>query len=238
MTAFLTGLVLGLAGSGHCAAMCGPLVLTMGRGLKRPSQAARVGHALTYHAGRILTYVALAIPAGLAGRMLVLLGFGRIVAIAGGLVLLMAALRSFRPRLFGAAGGAWSAAATRTCIAAGRWSGAHPVAGPLLTGAANGLLPCGLVYAAVAAASAMGNTGEAVAVMSGFGAGTAPVLIALSVSAASLPLNLRLRLRRLTPLALAITAALLLLRGISAPGGSHEHSRALIPNPSSLIVNP
>ncbi len=65
MTALVTGLIFGAAGSLHCVGMCGPLVLTMGRGLRRPSRRAQLQHALTYHTGRVLTYVVLGSMAGL-----------------------------------------------------------------------------------------------------------------------------------------------------------------------------
>ncbi len=58
MTALVTGLLLGAVGSGHCVGMCGPLVLTIERSLRRPSRRMQLRHALTYHAGRVLTYVA------------------------------------------------------------------------------------------------------------------------------------------------------------------------------------
>lgn len=226
MTTFLAGFALGIAGSAHCVGMCGPLVLTFGRNLLQPSRARQAAHAAAYHAGRLLMYVALALPAGLAGQALVLRGFGRAVAIAAGLILLVAA---FGPRMFGGgklagrAGAFCSTCAARACSAAHGWSRTHPVAGPFFTGAANGLIPCGLVYAAVTAAAAMGSSRDAVVLMVGFGAGTVPALLAVSLSAASIPAAWRPRLRRLTPIVLALTAALLLLRGVTSSSTPHHH---------------
>jgi sulfite exporter TauE/SafE len=231
MTMFLAGLALGVAGSAHCLGMCGPLVLTFGRSLAPSSRAHQVRHAALYHAGRLLTYVALAIPAGFAGQALVLRGFGRALAIVAATLLLAAALASARFRLPGRIGALWATGASRAAGAASRWGRSHAVAGPLLTGAANGLVPCGLVYAAVTAAAAMGSSRDAVVLMVGFGAGTVPALLAVSLSAASIPAAWRPRLRRLTPIVLALTAALLLLRGVTSSSTPHHH-------PSSPAVSP
>lgn len=212
MTALLTGLALGVAGSGHCAGMCGPLVVTIGRGLARPSRGAQLRHALLYHAGRTATYLALALPLGLAGELLSRHGLGRFVALAAGALLLIAAARSVRPRLLGPAAALAAAAAGRACATAIGWGRSHSVAGPVLTGAANGLLPCGLVYAAVAASAAAGRTTDSLLLMLGFGLGTAPALVAIGLSAAWLPPAFRQRLRHLAPVVLVATALLLVLR--------------------------
>jgi hypothetical protein len=172
----------------------------------------------------VLTYAVLAAPAVLAGQVLVLWGLGRVLAVAAGVLLLLAALGSSRPRLFGRLGASLSAGATRACIAAGRWSAARPVLGPLLTGAANGLVPCGLVYAAITAAAAMGSAADGIVLMIAFGLGTMPALIALTLSAAALPSRLRAPMRRLIPVALALTGALLIVRGLASTASAPHHS--------------
>jgi sulfite exporter TauE/SafE len=226
MTALVTGLIFGAAGSLHCVGMCGPLVLTMGRGLLRPTRRAQLQHALTYHTGRVLTYVGLGSVAGLIGETLSTWGFGRALAITAGLLLLLAAFGAVVPRRLRGWGATPAALATQACAMAGRWSRMHPVAGPALAGAANGLLPCGLVYSALLTAAAMGTAVSAVALMAGFGLGTIPALVGLSMAAASS--GMRSRLRRLTPVLLALTAAMLFARGLApssaAPDHAHLHS--------------
>jgi sulfite exporter TauE/SafE len=221
MMPLLTGLLLGVAGSGHCAAMCGPLVLTIGRS-PAAVRAAQIRHALLYQAGRMATYVLLAVPAGLLGAAAAAGGLGRALAVAAGLLLLATALGSWGVRLPGAAGAAVGRLAAKTCGAAASWSRTHPTLGPIATGAANGLLPCGLVYAAAAAAAATGSVASASLLMLGFGLGTAPILLALAVSSAAVPVGVRARLRRLAPIVLAITAALLLVRGLAPSAGGHH----------------
>jgi sulfite exporter TauE/SafE len=226
-TALLAGLALGLASSAHCAAMCGPLVMSVGRLASVPSRAAHLRHALLHHAARILVYALLAIPVGMAGEALTLRGLGRGVALGAGVLLMATAAGSvWRPG--GHAGRAYAALVARVAVPLFRWAGAHRVAGPLATGAINGLLPCGLVYAALTTAGASGSAARAVVLMTGFGAATTVVLVALSFGAASLPSPLRARLRPLTPLVLAVAAAILIARG-AAP--AHDHHVTVSPAP-------
>ena len=225
MTPLLTGFMLGLAGSGHCAGMCGPLVLTFGRSLAR-ARRVQMQDALLYHAGRLLTYVALALPLGFIGQALVLRGFGRALAVVAAGLLLASAASAMKSGWSGPIERVAATVASRACATAHRWRLLHPVAGPAIAGAAHGLIPCGLVYAAAAASAAMGSTGHAALSMIGFGLGTLPILIALSISAAAVPVGWRMRLRQLTPVVLALTAVLLLIRGFTQPSsaGHHQHT--------------
>jgi sulfite exporter TauE/SafE len=229
MTTFLAGVALGLASSAHCAVMCGPLVLTIGRRIGAASPGAQLRHVLLYHAGRALTYVSLALPAGLLGGALVFRGFDRALALVAGFVLLAAALASIRGGPAGRILSAYSRLLARGSVPIVRWASGHPVAGPLGTGALNGALPCGLVYAALTAAGASGGLTNAILLMAGFGAGTAGLLIAISLGAAAVPSATRLRLRPLTPIVLAVTAAILIARGVAVP---HRHPAAATAAPA------
>lgn len=224
MTPFLAGLALGVASSAHCAAMCGPLVLAASRAVAVRARAGQLGQAALHHAARILVYMVLAIPAGVAGDTLAVRGFGRAIAIAAGVLLLVAALGAMRLGPFGRMGAALSAAVARTAAPAFRWAQRHPALGPLLTGALNGVLPCGLVYAALATAAAAGSIAGSLQLMAGFGIGTGAILITISTGAAVLTPAVRLRLRPLVPAVLAVTAAILIARGVLP---AHRHDAAV-----------
>lgn len=206
-TALMAGLALGAVGSAHCVAMCGPLVLALARG--GPLR------GLLYHAGRILTYAAFGALAGQAGYRIAMAGLGRPLAIVAGVVLIALALGRLplgsAPVVRG-----WTALAARAGSAAARWSRGHQTAGPFIAGAANGLLPCGLVYAAITAAAALGDSVSAVVFMSAFGAATVPALAVLSFSARRAPERVQGVVRRATPLVLGGVAALLIIRGLGA----------------------
>jgi sulfite exporter TauE/SafE len=83
-----------------------------------------------------------------------------------------------------------------------------------LLGMLNGLLPCGLVYAALAGAVAQGTVSRSVIYMAIFGLGTFPTMLAASLSGKIFPFALRLKLRRLIPAGVCALAGLLILRGL------------------------
>jgi len=155
VSAFLAG----VAGSPHCLGMCGPFAMACA---DRPSATA------SWHLGRILTY-------GLLGGVAGTLG----VAIPGpswlaaGLSLLLvtwfaAALAGLVPEpklpLAGLPG--WAA----------KWLAGSGVASRFAFGLANGLLPCGLVYAALGMSLAAASPLWGSAAMAAFGLGTVPAL--------------------------------------------------------------
>ena len=224
MMVFLTGVLLGVAGSGHCIGMCGPLVLTFGRSAGSGSRESQLRHSALYHAGRVTTYGLLAVPVGLMSGVLSTLGLGRALAAAAALLLIAVAAGWSSPGVLGGLGRRWSPALVRAGGTAIRLSRGHPIATPVLAGALNGLLPCGLVYVALATAAAAGTAMAAVAFMTGFGLGTLPALLAVTASARVMPSTLRARLRRLTPIVLVLTAMLLLFRAVMNPGPLEHHA--------------
>jgi sulfite exporter TauE/SafE len=92
------------------------------------------------------------------------------------------------------------------------------VAGPLLIGGVNGLLPCGLVHAAAAAAAGLATPRDGALLMAAFGLGTVPVLAASAVFAAAFA---RRRFwARYSPALMMAVALLLILRATSV---AHAH---------------
>jgi hypothetical protein len=79
----------------------------------------------------------------------------------------------------------------------------------------NGLLPCGLVYVAMAGAVSRGTVLSGVGYMAAFGLGTMPTMLAISLSGKILPPSIRLKLRSAIPVSVFLLAALLILRGMS-----------------------
>jgi len=77
----------------------------------------------------------------------------------------------------------------------------------------NGFLPCGLVYVACAAAVPLGSIFAGLTYMIAFGLGTIPVMLAIGVAGRNLAL--RFRYQKLVPVALAVVAMLLIVRGLS-----------------------
>jgi sulfite exporter TauE/SafE len=82
-------------------------------------------------------------------------------------------------------------------------------------GLLNGLLPCGLVYVAFAAAISTGDILSGMRYMIAFGLGTVPMLLALSLLGSKLQFVLRFKVQRLIPVSLAVVGLLLVLRGMA-----------------------
>ena len=91
---FGIALALGLLGSLHCAAMCGPLMLALPIPPGRPSRF--VAGRIIYQLGRVATYTLLGVVAGLIGKSIYLAGLQRWVSIALGVAILLGFLISKR----------------------------------------------------------------------------------------------------------------------------------------------
>ena len=82
------------------------------------------------------------------------------------------------------------------------------------TGLLNGLLPCGLVYLALAGALSAPGVAGAAAYMALFGLGTLPLMLGLSLSGQLVPLLWRGRMRRAVPYAASVLGLLFIVRGL------------------------
>ena len=202
---------MGLAGALHCAGMCGGLALLAGGG-RRPARLA------AYLAGKASTYVLIGAVAGAAGQAVLRaapLGWGtRGLAIAAGLLLLVAGLESLGAlRLPGL--GPLAGAARAMAQLAGAGAG-----GALVMGAANGLLPCPMVYGFGAMAAMTGSPVWGAATMLVLGVTSALPLAVCSVAGGRLA-----RFRILAGVLMLAMAALTLHRGF-VPAGPHHMSPA------------
>ena len=187
----LTIFVASVAGSLHCAGMCGAFMLfAIGAGEERQQHAWRL-HA-AYHLGRLLTYVVFGAVAGaidatieFGGR---LIGVQRGAAIAAaacmivtGLIMLARSGGVRLPHL--PAPKALQRVASRGYKAIGQQT---PMVRALGTGLLTTLLPCGWLYIFVVAAAGTGHPLSAATTMAVFWVGTLPVLIALGTGVRTL----------------------------------------------------
>jgi uncharacterized protein len=219
MTAALAGLVLGLAGSAHCAAMCGPLAIALrGRAVagSRGSVDGAARFAL-YHGARLAAYGSAGFVAGVAGHALSLLGLGRVVAAVAGLALILGAAATLGLIGRRGASGRLSQGLVRVSSTMRRATDGHALLGAIGAGVLNACLPCGMLYGALTAAAALGGSAEAALFMILFGIGTLPGIAACWAMADALAPLLRQRLRLALPWTLAAVGVLLIARGLAAP---------------------
>jgi hypothetical protein len=188
-----TAFLLGLIGSLHCAGMCGPLALALP--VNRPVFLPFLAGRLLYNAGRIVTYAALGALFGLLGQSLFLIS----LIVAPGLFFRAQPLKFVN----------WIKTPFLKLM---RHRGASALFG---LGLLNGLLPCGLVYTACAAAISADSFRHSVEYMTAFGFGTIPLMLAITLLGQRLQFILRFKLQRLIPVSLALIGALLVLRGLA-----------------------
>ena len=177
----------GFAGGVHCAGMCGGIVHMLCAAQGRPHGAPAMHHLLAFNAGRVASYAFAGALAGALGQA------GLLTRAAPMLQPLMFALAS----LMLVALGFYLAGAMplmRRIEAAGAWlwRGIQPWSRHVLPvtswrralglGALWGWLPCGMVYAVLLTALALGSWWQGAALMLAFGFGTLPNLLGIGLA--------------------------------------------------------
>ncbi len=210
MTAWMiSGLVMGGVGSLHCVGMCGPIALSLPS--INSSASSRFLGTLLYNMGRVVTYAMLGAILGMIGYSFVMMGFQKWLTITVGVGMLVFL---FLPsQLKNSGGNLKFMIALRQTIAR---LYAHPSYSSLfLIGLFNGLLPCGLVYAALAVAVAGGSVTTSSLFMASFGAGTLPMMWMVAFFAGSIKYSFRVSLRKAYPFVIFIMGCVLILRGLN-----------------------
>ncbi|MEP5610794.1 MAG: sulfite exporter TauE/SafE family protein [Cyclobacteriaceae bacterium] len=171
----ISALIVGFVGSLHCIGMCGPLTLfVMGK-----NRSPRV--FFFYHGGRIISYVLLGIILGFLGHSLQLFKAQQIVTFALGVSLLfLYGIPNLRNRLeqFYYQSQFYrfiKQRLSKNLSKGNRW---------VMSGVANGFLPCGLTYVAAASAVAVGTFGKGIVFMLFFGLGTIPAMFLVAFGGA------------------------------------------------------
>lgn len=207
--------------------MCGPFLAFAAASDDPPDQGRRGSSLLAYHGGRLGAYVVLGAAAGALGagveRLGALAGVARAAAIVSGMLMIgwgvstLLALRGRRaPRLHppGALQRALGAVVRRIGARRG-------IERAGITGLATALLPCGWLYAFVAAAGGTGSPIRGVIVMSLFWTGTLPVMMTIGVGLQRVAGPLRRHLPLVTA-SVVVAIGLLTVAGRLRPVTSHQ----------------
>lgn len=208
-----TAFTLGLLGSFHCIGMCGPIALALPVGGN--SLAERVAAAFAYNSGRILTYSLLGVLFGIIGRTFALAGWQQGFSITIGVLIVLSILV---PGVLSSGNKITGFAYSFTSrIKSGMKNFFQQRTFPsfFFIGMLNGLLPCGLVYLAVAGASATSGSAEGAAYMALFGAGTLPVMLSIVVAGNFISVSIRNHIRKAMPYVILLIGVLFILRGLN-----------------------
>lgn len=170
-------IIMGLAGSLHCVGMCGPIALAL-PGARSPLRF--LAGRLAYNLGRSLGYAALGLLAGSLGAAGGLIVHQQGLSIASGVfILALGAFPVLQHRLQNQATGPTARVASSLRQALARRLKLNTLPAMLMTGLLNSWLPCGLVFAALAAALAAGNALDGALFMGLFGLATIPAMLSL-----------------------------------------------------------
>jgi uncharacterized protein len=209
----IPALTLGFLGSFHCIGMCGPIALSLP--IPAHKSFSRLINILFYNFGRVITYSLLGAIFGLIGQSFLLFGFQQYLSVIMGIIILLAVVLSYLPFYKGKLSSklyAQMAMLKNVLASLFKKKGLYSVFG---IGLLNGLLPCGLVYMAMAGSLATGSYLNGAFFMGVFGLSTIPVMLSLSLIGNVISLQFRKNIQKAVPFILSAMALLLILRGLN-----------------------
>lgn len=199
---------MGLLGSLHCVAMCGPLLMALPSGTEHKKI---IFNRVIYQIGRVLTYSILGLFIGIISNGVEYKGWQQALSIFSGVLLISMALITF----FGSRSSGLIKVQQKLFAPLfkkiGYWL--YKPGGNLIAGALNGFLPCGMVYMALATAL---NTGSAVGgatFMLLFGLGTMPLLLLTGITGSYIKKMIPFKLSTWLPTLFVVMGVWFILRG-------------------------
>jgi sulfite exporter TauE/SafE len=225
----IPALVLGLGGSLHCVGMCGPLMFSTL--LNRNGAQISTQQFLLYHLGRIGIYAAWGLLFGLIGTSAKWFGLQQNISLSMGIAILvvLVLIQVFPGIENKLSRNPLSKAIGKKMVP---YLHAKMPSSAFMGGLLNGMLPCGLVYVALAGASAAQDPIRGSLFMAFFGMGTLPLLAALLVLGKGLQMTIRKSLTRWYPLMIGGMAMMLILRGLDK---GNMLSPSLLPGKNAAV---
>lgn len=211
-----------LAGSGHCAGMCGA-IMAFAVGAGEDGVRTRARAHVAYHAGRLVTYTLLGAAAGALGAVVDLggsaAGVQRVAAAVAGALMITAGVSMLIKR---------GASARLHIPVPARWQRlierGHrlaftlpPTQRALVIGLLTPMLPCAWLYMFALVAAGSGSPILGAAVMAVFALGTMPVLALLGAGLQTMLAPLRKRMPAITALLIIITGLVSLAGRVNLP---------------------
>lgn len=204
---------LGFFGSLHCVGMCGPLAL-MGCQSRANNSMSSTYNALFYNLGRVTTYGFLGVIFGLIGQYLLVSNFQKILAISLGLAMMVSFFFSVNvDSIINKSFIGKSISQYVQKLFSFYFQHAKQYA-PFILGILNGLLPCGLVYLALAGSLTTESIWESAVFMIIFGLGTTPAMIGLVSGFTKLSIHKQHIFKKYLPLVTLCFGLFLIYRGI------------------------
>lgn len=204
--------LLGLISSLHCIGMCGPIAMMLPVPQRNPERKALL--LIAYHLGRISSYAAIGLLLGTVSRGFYLAGIQQQLSIFSGIAMIV--MVAIPTSLFGQYNFSkpifrWI---SQLKSLLGKQFGKGTLGSVFMIGILNGLLPCGMVYAALFGALAMPKLHLSVLYMVVFGLGTVPLMSGVVYLQNLLVLPVRNKIQKIIPYAVACIGILFIIRGL------------------------
>lgn len=208
---YLTAFALGIFSSLHCIGMCGPIALATP--VIRKNFSTEIASRIIYNIGRTVSYISIGIIAGIIGSGFYWGGIQQWVSIISGVIIL---IWVFIPKTNPEN---WNIMRTNSLVSfiknkMGSLFKRKNFGSIFLIGVLNGLLPCGMVYMAVAGAITASTYFEGGLYMLFFGLGTWPLMLVLSSAWQMITPNFKSKSRKMIPYLVGFVGILLIVRGL------------------------
>ncbi len=201
---FIAALTMGLVGSLHCVGMCGPIIISIPW-----SNTQKALQISLYHIGRATTYGIMGAAVGSVGQLFLPRDLGVWPALISGTALILVFLAQSFPTVF--QNNRFPAASIARFFRS--FLKMESVFSRFFMGMVNGILPCGMVYSALALAILYHNAWYSGLFMFLFGVGTSPLLVLLSRIKMALSKYPFFKREKTIRFALLILGLLVILRG-------------------------
>lgn len=210
---YTAALVLGLIGSFHCIGMCGPIAVVLP--VSNSSWGLKISGTILYNLGRAITYGAMGAIFGVLGEGIQLGGLQSWVSIAMGVIMIITVLFPVLFRQTGVFDKYIYGYVDKLKSQFTPLFRKRSLVSLFIIGLLNGLLPCGLVYVALAGAIASGGVVSGALFMFIFGLGTLPMLAVVTLLGNIITGSLKSFVNKLIPFVIIIIGALFILRGMN-----------------------
>ncbi|MFN5647982.1 MAG: sulfite exporter TauE/SafE family protein [Sphingobacteriales bacterium] len=227
--------ILGLVSSLHCVGMCGPLAMMVpgSKPVAGKHNLRSIGLPFLYNLGRASTYALFGLLFGLVGRGFAWFGWQQKISVALGIIILISVLVPGLIKHTHPINQAVQQIMNRVRTGMSRLLFQGKPGSVYVFGLLNGLLPCGMVYMALAGAIATGDALKGAGFMFVFGLGTLPAMWSVSIFSGLIRQELRIKARKIYPAVMAVIGILLILRGLNldipyiSPALHISHSTAI-----------
>ncbi|TWP29787.1 sulfite exporter TauE/SafE family protein [Apibacter muscae] len=209
---YVYALTLGLLSGTHCIGMCGPIAFSLG--LEANNKVKYYTQNFLYQLGRISTYSILGGILGIVGKSFNIAGYQQYVSIFAGVLLLLMVLLPGKNFELGGNLKFLNHFMIKVKMFLGKFIQKKDNTSRYLTGVLNGFLPCGVVYASLAASIAAGGIIQGMLFMAIFGLGTFPFMFITVLAGNFIGIKAKTKVTKVFPYFLALLGIIFILRGL------------------------